>query len=129
MNFISCLIILLLSIFSWNIYKYNYNSGILDFDNISCVSQDGESYIYQIKNVKLLPNSNLKNKQPDWIIHTNLLFGFMIECNNHKSKYIKKNIKKIFHNVMEKEKLVLDTNYSIYETKPYIALLKKISDI
>ena len=124
-NFTSCVILVFSCILLWNINKSYYDNKIINLDNISCMSKDGETYIYQIKNIKL----DISTKQADWLIHTNLLFGFMIECHKHKYKYIKNNIKKIFYNVMKKENITIDTTYTYYENKPYIALLKKISDI
>ena len=120
------LIIMFLPTLYSNMYKFwNNDDLILNIDKANCMTRDSDVYIFSIKNVKL---KSLNNKQK-WLIEMNINLGILVECYKYSHRNIKENIKKIFLDVMEKENIIIDDNYNIYEQKPYIALLEKITDL
>jgi 6-phosphogluconate dehydrogenase len=89
------------------------------------MTEDGDVFIFNINNLKVKSLNGLST----WRIKYNIYFGIMIECGKYRKKNIEDNIKKIFFDVIEKENIIIDDNNTIYDDKPYIALLKKITDL
>ena len=114
--------VLFLSIFLYYNFYENYN---IDMDTVNCFTKDGDTYIFKLNDVKLKSFNN----QPRWKVRINISFGILRECNEYKSKHIERNMKKIFYDVMHKENYEIDTNIGIFDSKPSIALLKKITDL
>ena len=120
--FYGILVIIILYFIGCNIMTPN---NILNMDNIQCTSTDHESYVFQLKNIKL----DVSNKQTLPRIKYDISFQFLIECYKHKSKYIKKNMNKFFNRVLEKANVTIDRNYTLFEDKGYIGLVKIIEEV